>query len=152
MWTTIIAFVFLLIFFIKSFGSKFSDSSILAHTGLHFASTIASTVATKVNAWVIISSPGFKSNDAIATLKAAVPDVTPKLYLLLKWVEKFFSNSETLKIPFLKFSNPILKKVLLFFRTSLHSRYSLLSTNSYPGIRWKILTVFLNYFRISFYF
>ena len=49
------ALVLFVIFFNKSLGHMFNVSSISVQTGIHFDSTIASTVATNVNDCVIIS-------------------------------------------------------------------------------------------------
>ena len=70
--------MFLFIFFIRLFGSKFKVSSISQNTGLAPDSIMASAVATKVKAWVIISSFFFNFMVDNATLNAAVPEVTAR--------------------------------------------------------------------------
>ena len=95
MCTGIIAFVFLLIFFFKSIGHIFNDSSIDVILGIAPISRIASIVAIKLNDCVITSSPLFTFNDFKPIFIAAVPDETIKQYLTLKYFLHKFSNSLT---------------------------------------------------------
>ena len=67
--------------------------SILVTIGMAPTSKIASTVAIKLNAWVITSSPGLTPHALRAILIAAVPEVTHKTYFDLK-IFKFFQNFE----------------------------------------------------------
>ena len=76
MCTTTIALVFSVISSSILLGSIFKVSLMLAHKGVAPDSTIASTVATKVKAWVITSSPLPMPNAANAILSAAVLEVT----------------------------------------------------------------------------
>ena len=84
MWTGIIAFVFFVILFFISEILIFKFSSTLTIIGIAPTSKIASTVAIKLNAWVMTSSPGFTPMDLRATFIAAVPEVTANVYFDLK--------------------------------------------------------------------
>ena len=68
--------VLLVIFLRKSAGSIFKVSSISVNTGIAPTSNIASHVATKVNPWVMTSSPGPTPRAMSPTFSAAVPEVT----------------------------------------------------------------------------
>ena len=78
----------------------------LVTIGIAPTSKIASTVAIKLKAWVITSSPGLTPHAFRAILMAAVPEVTHKTYFVLKKFFKFFSKFRTLKIFFLLLSKP----------------------------------------------
>ena len=81
-------------------------SSTSTITGTAPIAKIDSTVATKVCAWVITSSPCFIPMATIATNCATVPEVTACVCLQENLSENAFSNSLTLNLPFLNASNP----------------------------------------------
>ena len=71
-----IARVFGVILRSRSAGSMFRVRSTSVNTGTAPQSRMASQVATKVNPWVMTSSPAPTPSAARATLSAAVPELT----------------------------------------------------------------------------
>ncbi len=80
-WTGITAFVFSVMLASKEAGSRFSESLTSANTGTARALTTTLTVAMKVTAGTMTSSPSCTRKPTRPHCRAAVPEETPTAYL-----------------------------------------------------------------------